>query len=373
MKIVYIVAKEMPFGGGIESYTEEVGSRLVKYGHDVTVYTLKGDELPGRTYLGMRIKGTPCIRTKVFEKITGTIMATLLQCKDENVDIVHFHGFGSIILAFIMRLKHRRIFLQGHGIEWKRSRWNCVIKFFLKLIEVESVRFADRVIVVSKLLKSYLWEKYHRESAYIPNGVNPPKLRKPSLINKLGLNGNDYIFFAARLVREKGAHYLIEAYKRLNTNLKLVIAGDAKYEGKYKEELQNLSSDNPNIIFTGFIKGEILEELFSNCFIFVLPSEIEGLSIALLEAMSYGNCCLVSDIPENLEAINNFGFSFRSKDSIDLTEKLKYLIDHQDEVDSVRKASAEYVLNNYSWDKVAQQVEKLYKQSLNKKINQNAG
>lgn len=169
---------------------------------------------------------------------------------------------------------------------------------------------------------------------------------------KYGLQGNDYIFFAARLVREKGAHYLIDAYKRLKTDLKLVIAGDVQHEDKYKSELYKLAEGNKNIIFTGFVTGKLLNELFSNCYIFVLPSEIEGLPTVLLEAMSYGNCCLVSDMAENLEALSNYGYIFKNKDVNDLTEKLEFLLNNKDEVNAFMEKARDYVLENYSWDKI---------------------
>ena len=184
------------------------------------------------------------------------------------------------------------------------------------------------------------------------------------MIKQYGLHGNDYILFAARLVREKGAHYLIDAYKQLKTDLKLVIAGDAAHENVYKSELYRLVEDDKNILFTGFVTGKLLHELFSNCYLFVLPSEIEGLPIALLEAMSYGNCCLASDIPENIEALNNHGYTFRNKDIGNLVKKIKFLIDNVGAVEAVKDKAQCYVLENHSWNRIASQFEGLYKDLL---------
>ncbi len=351
----------MPLGGGIEKYTEEVGSRLVKKGHKVVVYTMKHYEAEDCIYRGMVIKTVPTLKSKHFEKITASLIATLKHFIEKDIDIVHFHAFGPSMFSFIPRLLGRKVVVQGHGIEWKRSRWGTIGKILLKLTEMPSVRFPHIVTVVSDVQKSYLVKKYNAESVYIPTGVNPPQTEKPELIRKYGLSGQDYILFAARLVREKGAHYLINAFKRMKKDVKLVIAGDSTHEETYKTELYQLAKDSKNIIFTGFATGKLLRELFSNCYMFVLPSEIEGLPISLLEAMSYGTCCLVSDIPENLEALNNYGFSFRNQDTDDLVDKLKYLINDTTAVESVKEDAKSYALENHSWDKIAIQFEKLYK------------
>lgn len=364
MKIAYIVLKGMPLGGGIEKYTEEVGSRLVERGHDVVIYSMRHYGARDGYYKGMKIKTVPSIKSRSFEKITATFIATVMQCLEKEVDIVHFHAFGPSMFCFIPRVMGRKVVVQGHGIEWMRSKWGQFGKTFLKISELPSVRFPHCITVVSKVQQEYLKKTYGKESVYIPTGVNHPRIEKPDLITRYCLDNNNYILFVARLVKEKGAHYLIEAYKRLKTDLKLVIAGDAKYENSYKAHLKDMSSDNPNIIFTGFVTGKFLNELLSNCYLFVLPSEIEGLSTALLEAMSYGNCCLVSDIPENVEVIKDYGYTFRSKDINDLYEKLKFLIDNPDAVKSVKEQAKRHVLEHYTWDKIALQFEELYQQLL---------
>lgn len=234
------------------------------------------------------------------------------------------------------------------------------MRYFLKLSEIPSAKVPDRIALVSKVQERYLKEKYRRTAVYIPTGVNPPQLTKPELIEEYGLSGNDYILFAARLVREKGAHYLIEAYKKIKTHMKLVIAGDAVHEESYKSWLYSLARDNSNIVFTGFVTGKRLRELFSNCYLFVLPSEIEGLPIALLEAMSYGNCCIASDIDENVEALRDYGYTFKSKDVGRLREILELLLSNSSLVEGKKRCVAEYVLKNFSWDDIALKFERLY-------------
>lgn len=364
MKISYIVLKGMPLGGGIEKYTEEIGSRLAGKGHEIVVYTMCHYGTEEGIYRGMKIKTIPTLRTKSFEKLTASFVSTAIDCFEKNTDIVHFHAFGPAMFSFIPRILGKKVVVQGHGLEWKRSRWGFLGKTFLKLSEIPSVRFPHLTTVVSNVQKDYLERQYGITSEYIPTGVNPPLFEKPDLITQYGLKGNDYILFAARLVREKGAHYLIQAYNKLNTDMKLVIAGDAEHEETYKTELHRLAEGNKKIIFPGFVTGKPLHELFSNCYSFVLPSEIEGLPIALLEAMSYNNCCLVSDIPENLEAVKNLGVTFVNQNVSDLANKLSMLIQNPEYVNRLKGPAGKYVLKNYSWDNIAEDFEGMYKNLL---------
>ena len=360
MKIAYLVLKGMPLGGGIEKYTEEVGSRLVQRGHKVTVYAMRHYGAVNGVHRGMHIKTVGTIKSKSFEKITASLSATLHETLHGKADIVHFHAFGPSMFCSIPRLFGRRVIVQGHGIEWQRSKWNTAGRLFLKLMEWPSVMLPHALTAVSKIQKDYIFHKYGRECRYIPTGVNTPVREAPDLIKQYGLSGDDYILFAARLVREKGAHYLIEGYNRLRTDKKLVIAGDAQHEGAYKKELRALAGGNNNIVFTSFATGKLLHELFSNCCVFVLPSEIEGLSTALLEAMSYGNCCLVSDIPENREALNGLGYTFRNKDAQDLSDKLAFLLNDRGAIGKFKREAQDHVLRNFSWDDIAMQFETFY-------------
>lgn len=360
MKLSYVVLKGMPFEGGIEKFTEEIGSRLVLKGHKIVVYSINHYQNTTCFYKGMKIVSVPAIKTKSLEKMSAAMIATLLSLSRDNADVVHIHAFGPGMLSIVSRIMNKKVVVQGHGLEWMRSRWGIIGKWFLKLAEWPSVKFPNKVTVVSRVQQRYLREKYHVDSVFIPTGINPPLIEKPNLIRQLGLNGRDYILFCARLVKEKGAHYLIDAYNKLKPSLKLIIAGDSSYEDSYKAELKRLSGNNKNIIFTGFVRGKLLSELLSNCYVFVLPSDVEGLSTALLEAMSYGNCCLVSDIPENLEALNGFGYTFKRKDINDLADKLDFLIGNVSYVNRVKSQAKNFVLKNYSWDLIASKMEALY-------------
>ncbi len=365
MKIAYIALKNISTAGGVEKYTLELGSRLAQRGHEILAYVSQGngETLPD-SIKGVKIKTLPSLKTKSLEKLSVTLLASLDQLFTDNFDIIHYHAFGPAMLSFIPKIRRKKIVMQGHGIEWMRAKWGWMGKAFFKMSEWPSVAFADAITVVSTTQKEYLKRCYNIDSVYIPPGITPPMQTTPSRIKEYGLNGNDYILFASRLVPEKGAHYLIEAYDKIKTDKKLVLVGDAKYEDTYKRHLLELAKKNNNVIFTGYVSNETLEEFYSNAYLYVLPSEIEGLPVALLEAMSYGNCCLVSDIPENLEAINGIGFSFKNKNTDSLTHMLKHLLENQEEVVKVKEASKDYAISTYSWDNITDKIENLYKKLL---------
>jgi len=363
MKIAFIAIKGMPYGGGIEKFTEELGSILVKRGHEVTVYCSNLYGNSSTYYRGIKIRKLRALKAKSLEKISLSFFSTLHLLAKENVDIVHFHTVGSYF-SLLPRLKGIKTVAQIHSMEWKKGKWNALVKMFLRLSDYASCRFPNEVIVVSEILKKYYEEKYHTRVIYIPNGVDAPRKRQAKLIKKIGLGKDSYIIYMGRLSREKGAHHLIEAYNELNTDKALVLAGDFADDENYENFIREKASSNKDIYLTGFVKGELQQELFSNAYLYVLPSEIEGLPISLLEAMSYANCCLVSDIPENLEALNGHGYTFRNRDSRDLKEVLNLLLGRKDLVEAKKDGARRYVMENYSWDRIVDRYEGLYSHML---------
>jgi glycosyltransferase involved in cell wall biosynthesis len=366
LRIAYIALKGMPLGGGIESFTREVGRRLAARGHEVVAYcTGHFEARPGR-FEGMEVRVVPSVNTRSLQKMSACAMATLRELSGRS-DIVHYHALGPSMVSWLPRLRGVKTVVQIHGQEWKRAKWGLAGRLFLKASDL-SVYFPHRLTAVSRTLCEEYGRRFGREVVHIPTGVNAVTRRPPDLITKeYGLKGEDYVFFAARLVAEKGAHYLIEAFRGLDTDLKLVIAGDAQHEELYKKKLREMTGGDSRIVFTGFVTGQLLEELFSSARVYVLPSEIEGLPVSLLEAMSYGNCCLVSDIPENLEALGEeggTGFTFRGKDAEDLRRKLSWLLAHPEETLAVRDRARMHVMANYSWDSVAERLERFYVETI---------
>ena len=360
MRIAFIAVKGIPIGGGVESVTEQLGSKLVGKGHEVTVYSSRDYGTTDCTYKGMRVKTVPSLNTKNLHKLSICYNATRDVMRRRDVDVVHVHAVGPSLFSIFPRMAGIPTVVQTHGLEWKRDKWGLIGRTFFRLADYTAVYFPNKTTAVSKVQKQYYKERFGKEIVYIPNGVNPVERRRPSWILTQRINPDRYILFAARLVEEKGVHFLIEAFKKIQTDMQLVIAGDAAHAEKYKSTLRFLAGDDPRILFTGFLTGEPLEELFSNAYLFCLPSTIEGLPVALLEAMNFGNCCLASDIPENLEALETYGYTFRNRDAGDLHRALKDLIANPEKVAGKKEPALAHVRRNYSWDRVADQMEDLY-------------
>lgn len=363
MKIAMIGQKGIPSRtGGVEIHVEEIARRLVEKGHSVDVYCRKSYcELETEEIHGIKLKYMPTINTKHLDAITYTFLASL-DALFNKYDIVHYHALGPSSLSFIPKVVGKKIVCTIHGLDWQREKWGNFAKSYLKFGEFATTKFANKVITVSNCLRDYYLNQHSVDAVFIPNGVNMPDNLEPRLIQeKYGLTQNDYILFLARLVPEKGVHYLIDAYNQLDTDKKLVIVGGSSHTDDYVSLLHEKAKNNPNIVFTGFLTGDILAEFFSNAYLYVLPSEIEGLPISLLEAMSYKQCCLVSNIPENLEVIQEYGFSFENKNIEDLKNQLKYLLDNPAEVKKIREHVKKYVGEKYNWDPITDLTEQVYK------------
>ena len=275
-------------------------------------------------------------------------------------DVIHYHAEGSCAMLWIPHLFKKKIVVTIHGLDWQRSKWGGFASKYIKFGEKLAVKYADEIIVLSKGVQKYFKDTYNRDTHFIPNGVNKPIIREPKIIKeKYGLNKNDYILFLARIVPEKGVHYLIDAFKQIDTDKKLVIAGGASHTNDYLEEIKKKAKEDNRIIMTGFVQGEELEELYSNCYLYCLPSDVEGMPISLLEAMSYGCNCLVSDIEENVQVTEQYAKKFKKSDMQDLKKKLKELLN----VNTVTNEAniLNDILEKYNWNVVINQTEKLYR------------
>ena len=347
--------------GGIERHIEEIASRQAD-NLDITVYARTYYVPPMTEYRGIRIRRLKTIQSKHFDTWLYSLQATL-DVLFRKKGIVHFHALGPSIFAWLPRLFGHKTVVTVHGLDWQRAKWNLIARTYLQLCEIFSARFPNRTIVVSKVLAEYYEKKFNKITAAIPNGITAPKIVFPEEITeKWGLQKDGYIFFIARLTPEKGAHHLIRAFRNLETDKKLVIAGEGMHADKYESELRELAAGDDRIIFTGFVTGSTLDELFGNCYLYCQPSEIEGLSIAMLEAMSYGCCVLSSDIPENLELVESVGYEFESKNVESLEKELTNLLSDHEKVIVAGEKARHRALNEYSWDQVAAVTEKLYRE-----------
>ena len=249
-----------------------------------------------------------------------------------------------------------------HGLDWQREKWKSGFGArYIRWGEKMAVRCADEIIVLSRNVQKYVRDTYGRETCFVPNGVTKPEKRVSSqIIAQLGLHGGDYILYLGRLVPEKGVHHLIEAFAQVKTDKYLVIAGGSSDTDTYVEDLKKLSYADSRILFTGFVQGQLLEELYSNAYLYVLPSMLEGMPLSLLEAMSYGNCCVVSDIPECTEVVENHAVSFPRGSVEHLTHTLQTLCDNPQEVENYRCDASDFICQKYDWDYVTRKTLELY-------------
>jgi glycosyltransferase involved in cell wall biosynthesis len=362
MKIAMIGQKGIPTrSGGVEIHVEEIAVRLVERGHEVVVYCRKNYCISKLSeYKGIRLKYISSINTKHLDAIIYSFLATI-HALTKGFDIYHYHALGPCTVSWIPRLFGKKVVCTIHGLDWQRQKWGQFASAYLKFGELCCARVPHKAISVSESVQRYMKNKYNKEIEYIPNGINIPDRKEANIIKaEYNLNKNDYILFLARLVPEKGAHYLIEAYNRITAGKKLVIAGDSSHSDDYVKSLGKLAENNENIIFTGFVSGDRLAELFSNAFLYVLPSDVEGMPISLLEAMSHGLKCLVSDIDENRSVIGDYGCSFRRGNIDDLSDKLSSILDEKVKFHD-SDALVNYIRGYFNWDKVVISHETVYK------------
>lgn len=362
MKVCMIGHKQIPSRkGGVEIVVEKLSEELVKQGVEVTAYNRKDySGKPMSEYKGIKIYEAFTLKTRSFDAIISSFFATVSALM-HPYDIMHYHAEGPCLMLWLPHLFRKKIVVTIHGLDWKRAKWGNLASKMILFGEKQAVAYADEIIVLSRNVQEYFQNTYGRKTNYIPNGISKPEMKEAKIIKKkFGLEKESYILFLARIVPEKGLHYLIDAYQKMHTDKKLVIAGDSMFSEEYGKLIQKRCKNNKNIILTGFVEGDLLEELFSNAAVYVLPSEIEGMAISLLEAMSYGRCCLVSDIPENKEVIKDFGVTFKSSDVFDLKEKLELLLASQEKYEALGKAAQNYILGRFEWKNIAGSTIRLY-------------
>lgn len=368
-KIAMIGHKRIPSReGGVEIVVDEIATRLTRRGYHVDAYNRSGyhvsgkqfDEKRGKIYNGIRLLTIPTFKSSSLNAIVYSVLATF-RALFGNYGVIHYHAEGPCVMLGVPKLFGKRVIATIHGLDWQRAKWGNFAARVLKYGEKQAAKRADEVIVLSRNVQDYFREEYHRETIFIPNGIDKPCIREARQIREqFGLLGNDYILFLARIVPEKGAHYLIEAYKQLKTDKKLVIAGGDSHAEEYMQKIYQYARENENMILTGFVQGRVLEELFSNAYVFVLPSDVEGMAISLLEAMSYGNCCLVSDIPENTEVVEDYAVSFRKGNVEDLKTKLEYLLENPDVTAKYKEKSSDFICRKYNWEDVVDKTIQVY-------------
>ena len=351
--------------GGIEHHVEEIGSRLAMRGHDVTVYTRTNytDERHDR-YRGMRPRYLPTVNSKHLDAIVHSALSTL-DAIVRRADIVHYHAVGPAMLAVLPRfLSRAKVVVTVHGLDADRAKWGGSARIVLRFAQWLSARVPDVTIVVSRDLETYYRDRHRRRTAYIPNGVNEPTLRPPhEITERFDLRGDDYVLFVGRMVPEKAPDVLIRAFRSLETDRRLVLAGGSSYTDDYLRSLEALAASDRRVLMPGYVYGRALEELYANATAFVLPSSLEGLPLTLLEAASYGIPLVVSDIPPHLEVVGDDGpghRTFRSGDERSLAGALRQVLTDPRSERRDAKTLRDVILSSYAWDTAVDGTEEVY-------------
>ena len=370
MKVAMIGHKVVPSRrGGIENVLTTLCPMLCEMGIDVTCYNRSSDKVENEyvgtvkynMYKGVKIKTAWTLNVRGFAAMIASFTAAI-SASFKDYDVIHFHAEGPCAALWIPKLFGKKCVATVQGLDWQREKWgkgfaSKYIKFGEKIL----AKYADEVIVLSKSAYDYFKETYNRETTIIHNGISRPDRKDAELITeKYGLEKDGYISVVSRLTAEKGIHYLIDAYSKITTDKKLVIAGDTSDTDDYVRILKEKAQGNPNIIFTGFVSGDLLKEIYSNAYLNVLPSDLEGMSLCLLEALAYRNALLCSDIPENTSVAEDRAVYFKKGNVEDLAEKLKMLCEDREFVESLRDGADEFILNKYSWQDVARSTYELY-------------
>lgn len=370
MKIAVFGHKRIPSReGGVEIVAEELAVRMAAQGHRVVCYNRGGhhvsgtefDEKKRRDYKGIRLKTVPTVDAKGLAALSSSFFAAI-ACAFSRAKVVHIHAEGPAAMCWLPRLFGKRVIVTVHGLDWQREKWKKgFASKYIRFGEKMAVKYAHEIIVLSQAVQNYFLDTYGRQTQFIPNGVSPVQPVEAEQIKEaFGLEKDGYLLFLGRMVPEKGVHYLIEAFRKAKTDKKLVIAGGASDTDSYFAQLKEMAKSDGRILFTGFVQGRLLQELYSNAYLYVLPSDLEGMPLSLLEAMSYGNCCLTSDIPECAEVTGEYGITFPKGDVPALTETLQRLCDETKTVASYKEQAADYICKRYNWDDVAQRTMKLY-------------
>lgn len=363
-KIAMIGHKRIPSReGGVEIVVKELAVRMVQRGKDVYVYNRKRKEEPVLTeYEGVKLIETGAVNKRGLEAFLYSVNATC-HAIFGKYDVIHYHAEGPCAMIWLPHLLGISTVATIHGLDWQRAKWGGFASWYIRFGERIAAKYADRVIVLSKNVQQYFLDTYKRRTDYIANGIDEMQSRDANLIiKKMNVGKDDYILFLGRIVPEKGVHYLLEAFRQVDTDKKLIIAGASGQTDEYFEEIKAMMRLDSRVMLAGFVQGELLEELYSNCCYYVLPSDVEGMAISLLEAMSFGCNCLVSNIDENTEVVGEYAYTFKAGNVDDLRKKLEQLLQEEELINTKERKDAikSYIMEKYSWETTVEKTLELY-------------
>jgi glycosyltransferase involved in cell wall biosynthesis len=368
MKIAFMGIRGIPASySGFETFVEGLSIRLASKGHDVTVYNRSTHiTYRGPLYKGVKLIRLPTIPTKHLDTITHTFLS-VLHGVFKRYDIVYICGVGNSLPSSLLRITGTKVVLNVDGADWERKKWGSFARWFLRTSERMATVFPSVVIADSMAVKHYYRDHYNKESLFIPYGTEPDQRTSDDMkvLKKYGLEPDNYILYVGRLVPENNAHQLMNAYKRVTTDKKLVIVGDAPYADAYKAELKDMVSGDKRVMLTGYVFGEDYKCIMRNAYIYVLASEVGGTHPVLIEALAAGNAVIVNNIPSSVEVIGDAGMAYDGKKGDDsLSENLSMLLKDKELHASLRRKAQDRIRASYLWDKVTDDYIKLFESLL---------
>lgn len=368
MNVAMIGQKGVPsVSGGIEKHVEEIAVRLSSRGHAVTVFTRSHYvHNPGVTYKGVYLKQAPHLNSKHFDAISHAFFATLYVIFHPGIKLVHYHAIGPCLMLPFLRLFRPRLTVVAthHSRDYLHGKWNVLAMAILRFGEWCMCRLAHKVIAVSQTNKRYLEEKYGRHVHYMPNGTAIPEPLSRPLPAELPLQPHGFFLTVARLIPVKCIDDIIAAYLQLDTSHSLVIAGESSHTDEYATKVRDMARGNSKILFVGHQTAEQLSKLYSHAILYLNASSVEGLSIAILEAMSYGCAALVSDIDGNIEVVGDNGLLFPQGDVAGLSKKLSDLLADPQCIEDNGNYNRERIIHHFDWDTIVIQLDNLYTEAV---------
>ena len=352
LKIIILGTRGLPPRyGGRETASDEIGRRLVTLGHDVVVYGRSGNgRREERQYHGIRIVDLPTVRTKGLDSLFHVLLSALDVAVRRERGVVVLSDVGTSIALLLFRLTGHRTVWWVDGPAWERSKWGWLGRSYLRMAAALGIRLADEVIIDSRSAARYYEERFGRSGDYIPYGASVADVDSTDVLEELGLEEDGYVLFVGRLTPEKGVHHLIEAFRGLGTDRRLVIVGDNPYDRPYVHRLRTLADDR--VLFAGYRFDDAFAQLMRHCAVYVQPSEVEGTSPVLLTAMGYGRPVVVQGIPENLETVGDAGLSFEPGRVDELAAHLQRLLDDPEAAGAWGAKARARVREVYDWDDI---------------------
>ena len=359
MKIGILGTRGIPASyGGFETFAEALSTGLAERGHDVTVYCRSNRiDYDGRMYRGVRLVVLPTIRHKYFDTVAHMALSAF-HSLFLRFDVILVCNSVNSFISWLPRLSGTRVSINVDGLEWQRAKWNALAKKVYRVSEVLATLLPDHVVTDSEVIQAYYQKRFHTESTFIPYGATLDRVESMHALERFGLQPDDYVLYVSRLEPENNAHLVVRAFEKVKTTKKLVVVGDAPYSGPYIADLKRTA--DPRIIFTGYVFGEGYVELQSHAYLYVQATEVGGTHPALLEGMGYANCVLANDVPEHREVLGSAGCYYRGGGIDDLQEKLQFLLDHPERVESYRSKSVARIEAKYTWERVIEQYEALF-------------